>query len=351
MRGLFIVCALTLCLPALAVNPAPGAENTAPSRQQTAPPTDARELLDTLLRADRVEVEQQDEAKSLFEQGAAREPGDGRWSAGLALIARVQGDGEAAMSHGRDAVRLSPEDADAHYQLGSALFAGLRGASMLKAASLSREGREAYERAVELDPEHERAHFSLMMYYAFAPRIAGGNPLRAFEHAELLLAMPDGVYFGHIGHALLAAKDEDWMLMRRHYDLAEEAARSDEERRQALLSHASNLMRQKGDHAAAIPLLERALVLAPEDAGLWRMLGDARREAKKCGDAVEAYRRSLAINNASGSAQFNIAKCLEDLGRNGDALREYTVFVERFPDDAQVREARRRIRALQPRRR
>jgi tetratricopeptide (TPR) repeat protein len=84
-----------------------------------------------------------------------------------------------------------------------------------------------------------------------------------------------------------------------------------------------------GDAATAVMMLQKAVVLAPQNAGYWSDLAAARVAAGTRGDQAElrdaasAASRAEAIDPSLVSASFNRALALEHLGDPGAAARAY----------------------------
>src|SRR5690554_4160393 len=71
------------------------------------------------------------------------------------------------------------DTADYHYVKGSLTPFKLAGASVVRAPFIARGMRKDWEKAVEIDPNHELANFSLALFYGAAPGIVGGDKDKA----------------------------------------------------------------------------------------------------------------------------------------------------------------------------
>jgi tetratricopeptide (TPR) repeat protein len=101
---------------------------------------------------------------------------------GRAAMAR--NDADAAATLFEKAVAQAPNNAEAHYLLGSAYGSQARKASIFGQASLAGKTKDEFEKAVALDPNLLEARFGLVEYYAMAPGIMGGSYDKAFAQAE-----------------------------------------------------------------------------------------------------------------------------------------------------------------------
>ena len=98
-----------------------------------------------------------------------------------------QGRAEDAVDAAEEAVDLAPDSAQAHYWLGNSYGTRIGQVGMLSQAMMAPKLRDAFERAVQLDPDLHDARNSLVEYYLQAPAIAGGSPEKARAHAAELM--------------------------------------------------------------------------------------------------------------------------------------------------------------------
>ena len=94
-----------------------------------------------------------------------------------------------------------PNSADAWYMLGRTNGNKATRVNMFSAAGLAGDSREAYEKAVELDPGHVRARYDLIQFYMMAPGFMGGSEEKAAEMAAALEKL-DAVW-GNLGRAYI----------------------------------------------------------------------------------------------------------------------------------------------------
>ena len=88
----------------------------------------------------------------------------------------------------------------------------------------------------------------------------------------------------------------------------------------ALHGHAL-VLRQGGDLAGAVALLETLTTLPEADAAAWNNLGNMYREAGRPADAARAWRRALDLNPGHEHARFALAGTLLDAGEAAEAAR------------------------------
>ena len=213
-------------------------------------------------------------------------------------------------------------------------------ASNLANAGRHDEAVPYFERAVALAPGNGRFMYDAGNTYrrlgdlhkAIAVQVTArydeGDPQAAWR----LLRDASERASGHFG--LLLA--EAYLLIndRRLQDAIDCWTRAIQRRPQAGAPHcyiASNLA-NAGRHDEAVPYFERAVALAP---GNGRFMYDAGNTYRRLGDlhkAIAMFDRARAILGEENAIQHNRASCLQALGRDADAVEEWTSLLRREPD-------------------
>jgi tetratricopeptide (TPR) repeat protein len=110
--------------------------------------------------------------------------GEARFWYGRALMAAGRfTEAEAAFRH---ACELRPGHADSHAWLGNALGSQAAGAGFIRAAALASRMRDAWDRALALDPGNLAARTGYLHFYLVAPAVAGGSVRRAREQVAVI---------------------------------------------------------------------------------------------------------------------------------------------------------------------
>src|SRR5262249_43813801 len=151
------------------------------------------------------------------------------------------------------------------------------------------KGRKAFEKAIELDPNHVAARIGLATFFLQAPSIAGGSKEKAKAQGDALLALPGkrGEFQGRMILARIAGDAKNWDEMIAQLKAAETAGGDGADPLVALRSEASLLLTQKKDAQAAAPVVERYLKAAPaDDISAWFLSGELARLQGRCADAV-----------------------------------------------------------------
>jgi len=119
------------------------------------------------------------EAKAVFEQILDKNKNDAEAHYRLGLVFLNRGfkdrDVDEAVDQLEKAVDLNPNNADYQFRYGTALGEKTQNAGMIKQAFLAPKVKNAFKRAVELDPKLVGARIGLAQYYLMAPSIMGGD--------------------------------------------------------------------------------------------------------------------------------------------------------------------------------
>lgn len=220
---------------------------------------------------------------------------------------------DLAVERGEAAVEALPDSAVAWLWLGQACAAQAQTASFFARPRWATRSKDAFEKAVLLDPRNPEALFALMQYMAMAPGIVGGDDERARELAAQMAAL-DPIW-GHLATGSLAlAIDEDKTAAESAYRTALDADPDSLRARQSLGALYSNEKRwsdaravwdaqlqRKPDDGFAIYAIGRLAALSGEDlerglAMLDRYIALADKPAD-IGEAPAHWRRGLVLDH------------------------------------------------------
>lgn len=101
----------------------------------------------------------------------------------LSIVRLRQQRAAEAVSLAEEAVKLAPQVAGHHVQLGSALAQRMAELPFMQQAVTAGRMKRAFEQALGIDPRHVGALIGLTRWYSNAPEIAGGSPEKAAEYA------------------------------------------------------------------------------------------------------------------------------------------------------------------------
>jgi protein O-GlcNAc transferase len=134
------------------------------------------------------------------------------------------------------------------------------------------------------------------------------------------LAADPNVPRGHYSLGLLLYKQRRYSEAARAFD-RELAADADYP---PALQYRAELELDRGDTAAALPLLERLTSVAPGHAEGWRALGRARIDQGRPAEAAAALRRSIELSPEDPSAHFLLGRAYAEAGRGAEAAAAFS---------------------------
>ncbi|MBM3307552.1 MAG: tetratricopeptide repeat protein [Candidatus Eisenbacteria bacterium] len=157
---------------------------------------------------------QAEQAERLFVDALRASKNDARAEHGLATVALMRGDADAAIERARKALKRDPKNAV--YQLTLANGYGMK--AMRGGATAMFYGgkyKQACEAAVECDPKYVDAHMGLLQFYVMAPALLGGGRDKANATAATIERLDR--YSGHLARAFLARQGKDLAAAEREY--------------------------------------------------------------------------------------------------------------------------------------
>lgn len=123
-----------------------------------------------------------------------------------------------AVEFAEQATKADPANPAYFSQLGVALSARMNEVNFIQMAGLSSKLKKAFEKSVELDPNHVPGLIGLARFYAGAPEIAGGSLAKAAEFATRVQKLDP--FLGEIELGNIASKDEKYADALAHYEAA-----------------------------------------------------------------------------------------------------------------------------------
>ncbi|MFL6660191.1 MAG: tetratricopeptide repeat protein [Massilia sp.] len=228
---------------------------------------------------------------------------------------------EEAVKQAQQCVAAHADSALCHLALGKALGFKAMNGGVMSAISYAGTMRDAFKKAVELDPRNTDARFSLLQFYTMAPGIMGGGSSKAEALTASTLALnPES---GKLMQATLALSDGK--LAKAEADaLAVRPGADDEllERQQDLLINIG--MKQLSDkkYAEADRIFRDTQKRFPdnEDAPYWS--ARVQQEQGKHREAVAAFEQVL-IKTPKPYVHYRMAQSLQALGDKPKAMAAY----------------------------
>lgn len=235
---------------------------------------------------------------------------------------------------------LDPQNSLYHLWLGRIYGEKADRAGFFSAAGLAKKVRNAFERAVELDPGSWEARTDLAEFYFDAPGIVGGGKDKARAQADAVSALNPGI--AHWIKAQIAERSKDPVAAEREYrafiaasqsavrawvelaiffrhtnrlDEMVDALRNSEsapiDQAESLIDGASILLRTGRDLPLAVGLLRRYLAAPVERGPAFKahdMLGQLLEKQGDRGGAAEEYRAALALAHNYAQAREHLKR-------------------------------------------
>jgi tetratricopeptide (TPR) repeat protein len=95
-----------------------------------------------------------------------------------------------------------------------------------------------------------------------------------------------------------------------------------------------SLLLDLGKTKDAAALVNRALMIAPDDARPWVWKAHVNLQANAYKDAIESYTHASKLDGSNADAMLGVATVDFVIGQNDAAIAEYKTGIEKFPDDA-----------------
>lgn len=146
---------------------------------------------------------------------------DSKHAAALHLLSQIrmqQKKSKEAVELAERATKLDATKPEHFSQLGVAVSMRMGEVGFMQQAMMAGKMKGAFERSIELDPNHVSGLVGLSRYFSNAPEIAGGSPAKAREFAERVRAIVPHLGESELGR--LAERSENWTEALAHYDAA-----------------------------------------------------------------------------------------------------------------------------------
>ena len=262
----------------------------------------------------------------------------------LGLILQSRGEFLDAAEQFEQAIERDDRQSRYFQGLGEAYGSATQDLSFFKQMRLAGKIREAFETAVELDPDNVEARAGLATYYINAPGVAGGSDEKALEQAEEIARRDP--YRGHMVRAAVFQSGNDDEAAEREYRAAIEASPDRANAYQAL----GIFLTSKERFEEAVEVYDSALAAIPDAMGVRYQLG---RTASISGQFLErgeaAFIRYLAYQPAPDEpgldwAHYRLGLIHQHQGRTDDARTQFEQALQLNPDHEEAGKALKKLK-------
>jgi tetratricopeptide (TPR) repeat protein len=261
---------------------------------------------------------------------------------GRAALGR--GDTDAAIVVLEKAVVQYPKSAAAAYCLGSAYGQKAQQAGMMAGMAYAPKMKEAFEKAVALDPRHLDARYSLVQFYSAVPPLMGGSTDKALELAKAIKAI-DPLY-GHRACAFVYTTQKQPDLAKKEYL---DGIREQPDSPRAHGYYGQYLAVVEKNYAAAFIALEAALKRDANYMPAYYHLGRAAALADtNLARGEEALRKYIAYAPKENepplaNAHYYLGLVCEKEGKKAEAKQNYETALKLNPTLKDAPEALKRV--------
>lgn len=340
------VVALTLCL--LAPSPADASDGSGGSAVASMT-KDA--LIDLLVTGDPTNAsiealnDHLPEALERFKRAHETEPKNPRWACGVALVKHRMGEHKEGHTWAKKAVELDPDDVVSQYTLGTSAGRMTEEAGLFGKVGYANTCKDAFRKAVELDPKHFPSRVGLAMYYCFAPGIVGGSWSRAYEQAEAITRIPGRADDGYAIIALIASEEGDWDRYNEAIDKALSVAESQEERDDIHADAAYVMLNNREDPRRALEHLEQITSKSIMSTTSYTFVkARAHQQVGEYEQAIPWYERTIEIRPEAQNSPFLLGECAMEAGDYAKAREAFRTYLDANPGGEHRTRARRLLR-------
>jgi tetratricopeptide (TPR) repeat protein len=221
-----------------------------------------------------------------------------------------------SIKHCQKAVEITPNYAEAHYNLGTLLAKENRPVAI-----------EYFQRAIEIRPDYAEAHYNLSVALYFDGRMA-----EAMEHCEQAIQLKPNYAdaCGQRANALVAQG--------RYAEAAEDFRRALQinPHQNEIHNNFGGLLILQGNITNAMEQYQQAIQIKPDYAEAHCNLAVAFALQNRLDDAVMHYRKAIQLKPDYAEAHENLANVLAAQGRLDEAIEHYQRAIELMPDDPQA---------------
>lgn len=268
-----------------------------------------------------------DEAIATLKSAIAANPKDGQAYLLLCRSYYAEQHQDQAVDACENAVHSLPASSEAYDWLGRALGMKASHAGPFTAFGLARKVRNAFETAVQLDPQNAAAANDLSEFYINAPGIVGGGQDKAANLADRVQNHLPQV--AHRIRAMLAEKNKDEGTAEREF----KAAAGDENHPEALVDLGAFYMRRDQQMKALEALKQCLAIDRSNDASIVdvaSILNGKHLEPQLAEHVLQEYLRSSAKSDAAPviHVEVMLGKMMAAKGDTGGAKIEFEKALE-----------------------
>lgn len=280
------------------------------------------------------------EAKSFFEAAIKANKKDAEAHYQLARVLLYQRNSDDAEDAIDEALELNEKDARYHFLRGQILGDKAQNANIFKQGILAPKVKNAFFRAVELDPTLIEARIGLFNYYIMAPGIMGGSDEEALKQADEVVKLNS--YRGHLLLANYHQRKKDFTQAENEYTKAIEA----EPKKVGGYKSLGYFYINQKKFDEAIAQFKKYVELDPKNPDAHDSYGDALFAQEKYDEAMEKYNFALSLDKNFPSSIYQLGACYEKKGMKTKAKETFQWYLTVEPSGRYSESAKKKIKEL-----
>ncbi len=284
-----------------------------------------------------------EQAHPIFAAAVQNDPTNAEALFYLGQVELMTGEFDAAIQHLKLAVDIDDQKSVYYQKLGEAYGSKAGEANFIRQVGLAGNIKDAFERAVELDPENIDARLGLVTYYVNAVSITGGGNKKARKQATEIRNRD--TLLGHYAFAQVYASEGESFRVEQEYRAAMEAVPDDNDPVLALGVYLTDaeLYRE------AMIVYDEWLAMQPDDMRVTYQVG---RTASVSGEyleqgefALETYLQYQPAPDEPGLdwAHYRLGLVYQHQGRTAGARLEYEAALGLNPEHDEARKALKKL--------
>ncbi len=280
------------------------------------------------------------EAKVFFESAIKTNGKNAEAHYQLARVLLSQGNSDDAEDQIDEALEINESNALYHFMRGRILGDRAQKANIFKQGILAPKVKNAFLRAVELDPALVEARVGLYNYYIMAPGIMGGSDEEALKQANEVVKL--NFVRGHILLANFYERKKDLTQAEAEYKKVIDADPKKTNGYKAL----GYFYIKQNNFDQAVVQFKKYGELDPKNPDAYDSYGDALFAEEKFDEAIEKYNFALSLDKNFSSSIYQLGACYEKKGMKAKAIETYQWYLTVEPSGRNADAARKKIKEL-----
>lgn len=240
----------------------------------------------------------------------------------LGCIAQAKDEYEKAIDYLEKAIKLDNAQAKYYEMLGEALGLKSKKVNILKAARTLGKVKNAFHKALELDPQNLGAREGLYMIYLFAPPMAGGDQEKANNMLAEIEAMNPAR--GLIARGMKLMKENNLHEVERVFARAAETGKDDAD----IQMRVARFFMERKDFRKALTCIEQFINLKPQDPSGYLTKGEILSKMNRDDEALQNFNIAIDKDDQNLRARYQRALHYHFQNKNDLAKKDLEFIIQ-----------------------